>query len=190
MTAGRFHAPVLVSPHVEDGAVAVYIVSDKIAPQTAQLRTRLMKFDGTVVSDKQQSVSVPPLSSAVYQRMPMSELVPAGTDPASVFVTSDLTVDGKLVSTNLTYLVPTHEVNLPPTTIQANLQPASGGYTVRLSSPVLARDAYLNFGSLDVEPSENYVDVLPGQPIEITVKTTAPVDQVRSRPKGISLMDA
>ena len=27
--ARRFYAPVLVSPHVEDGAVKVYIVSDK-----------------------------------------------------------------------------------------------------------------------------------------------------------------
>jgi beta-mannosidase len=188
--ARRFYAPVLVSPHVEDGAVAVYIVSDKTAPETAQLRTRLMKFDGTVVSEKQQSVSVPALSSTVYQRMPLSELVPPGTDSASLFVTSDLTVDGKTVSTNLTYLVPTHEIHLPPTTVQTDVQPASGGYTVRLTSPVLARDAYLTFGSLDVDPSDNYVDLLPSQPVEITLKTTAPIDQVRSQMKVISLVDA
>jgi beta-mannosidase len=193
--ARRFYAPVLVSPHVEDGALAVYIVSDKTTAQTAQLRTRLMKFDGTVVSEKQLTVSVPALSSAVYQRMALSELVPTGTDAASVFITSDLTLDGKVVSTNLTYLAPTHEIHLPPTTIQTdvqagNVQSKTGGYTVRLSSPVLARDAYLTFGSLDVEPSDNYVDLLPGQPVEITLKTTAPIDQVRSQLKVISLVDA
>jgi beta-mannosidase len=188
--ARRFYAPVLVSPHVEDGALAVYIVSDKTTAETAQLRTRLMKFDGTVVSEKQLTVSVPALSSAVYQRMALSELVPQGTDTASVFITSDLAVDGKVVSTNLTYLVPTHEIHLPPATIQTDVQPASGGYIVRLSSPVLARDAYLTFGSLDVEPSDNYFDLLPGQPVEITLKTTAPIDQVRSQLKVISLVDA
>jgi beta-mannosidase len=188
--ARRFYAPVLVSPHVEDGAVAVYIVSDKTSAETAQLRTRLMKFDGTVVSEKQQSISVPALSSAVYQRMPLSELVPTGTDAASVFITSDLVVEGKTVSTNLTYLVPTHEIQLPAATIQTDVQPASGGYTVRLSSPVLARDAYLTFGGLDADPSDNYIDVLPGQPVEITVKTAAPIDQVRSQLKVISLVDA
>jgi len=188
--ARRFYAPVLVSPHVEDGAVAVYIVSDKTTPETAQLRTRLMKFDGTVISEKQQSVSVPALSSTVYQRMPLSELVPPGTDSASLFITSDLAVDGKIVSTNLTYLVPTHEIHLPPATVQTDVQPANGGYAVRLSSPVLARDAYLTFGSLDVEPSDNYVDVLPGQPVEITLKTRASIDQIRSQMKVISLVDA
>jgi beta-mannosidase len=188
--ARRFYAPVLVSPHVEDGAVAVYIVSDKTTPETAQLRTRLMKFDGTVVSEKQQSVSVPALSSAVYQRLPLSELVPPGTDSASLFVSSDLTVDGKIASTNFTYLVPTHEIHLPPTSIQTDVQPSAGGYTVRLSSPALARDAYLTFGSLDVEPSDNYIDLLPGQPVEITLKTTVPLDQVRSELKVVSLVDA
>jgi beta-mannosidase len=188
--ARRFYAPVLVSPHVEDGALAVYIVSDKTAAETVQLRTRLMKFDGTVVSEKNQQVRVPELSSAIYQRMPLSELVPPGIDSASVFITSDLTVDGKLVSTNLTYLVPTHEIHLPPTTIQTDVHPASGGYAMQLSSPVLARDVYLTFGSLDVEPSDNYIDLLPGQPVEITLKTTAAIDQVRSQLKVVSLVDA
>jgi hypothetical protein len=35
-----------------------------------------MKFDGTVVSEKQQQVSVAALSSAIYQRMPLSQLLP------------------------------------------------------------------------------------------------------------------
>jgi beta-mannosidase len=74
--------------------------------------------------------------------------------------------------------------------IQTDVQPTNGGYAVRLSSPVLARDAYLTFGSLDVEPSDNYVDLLPGQAVEITLKTTAPIDQVRSQLKVISLVDA
>jgi beta-mannosidase len=99
-------------------------------------------------------------------------------------------VDGRIVSTNLTYLIPTHEIHLPPTTIQTDVRPASGGYTMRLSSPVLARDAYLTFGSLDVDPSDNYIDLLPGQPAEITLKSTASVDQVRSQLKVISLVDA
>ncbi len=86
--------------------------------------------------------------------------------------------------------MPTHEIHLPSTSIQTDVQPSAGGYTVRLSSPTLARDAYLTFGSLDVEPSDNYVDVLPGQPVEITLKTTLPIDQVRSQMKVVSLVDA
>jgi beta-mannosidase len=95
-----------------------------------------------------------------------------------------------VVSRNIVYLVPTKQIHLPATTVQADVQPSIGGYTVRLSSPVLARDAYLNFGSLEVEPSDNYVDVLPGLPVEITLKTTAPIDQVKKEMKVMSLADA
>lgn len=188
--ARRFYAPVLVSPHLEDGAAAVYIVSDRTSKASGQLRTRLMKFDGTMVSEKTVPVEIPALSSAVYQRMPMSDLVPNGTDAASVFLVTDLTIDGQSVSQNMIYLVPTKQVQLPATTVQVDVQPASGGYTVRLSSPVLARDAYLSFGSLDVDASENYVDLLPKQPVEITLKTTALIDQLKQQLKVISLVDA
>ena len=188
--ARRFYAPVLVSPHLEDGQLAVYIVSDKTAQQSAQLRTRLMKFDGTVVTEKQQTVQITPLSSAVYQRLPLSELLPAGTDASAVFVASDITLGGQVVSSNVVYLSPTHEVHLPPAAIQTDVQQASGGYRVRLSSPVLARSVYLNFGALDAELSDNFMDLLPGQPVEVMVKTAAPADQLRSQLKVISLVDA
>jgi beta-mannosidase len=189
--ARRFYAPVLVSPHVEDGAVAIYIVSDKTAPESAQLRTRLMKFDGTVVSDKQQAVSVPALSSAIYQRLALSELVPSGTDASSLFLTTDLTIDGKVVSTNLIYLTPTHEVHLPPASIQTDVQPAGdGAYRVRLSSPVLARSVYLDVGSVEAELSDNFLNLLPGAPAEVLVKTSVPIAQLRSQLKVTSLADA
>ncbi len=188
--ARRFYSPVLVSPHLEDGAAAVYIVSDRTSKATGQLRTRLMKFDGTVVSEKTLPVEVPALSSEVYQTMPLSNLVPNGTDAASVFLDAELTIDGQVVSRNMAYLVPTKQVQLPATMVQADVQQTAGGYTVRLTSPVLARDAYLSFGSLDVDASDNYVDLLPKQPVEITLKTSASLDQVKQQMKVISLVDA
>ena len=47
--ARRFYAPMLVSPHVENGSLKVYIVSDRTTPQPAALRVRLMDFDGKVL---------------------------------------------------------------------------------------------------------------------------------------------
>ena len=48
--ARRFYAPLLVSPHVEDGMLAVYIVSDKTAATQAKLRLRIMDFEGHVIN--------------------------------------------------------------------------------------------------------------------------------------------
>ena len=34
---------------------------------------------------------------------------------------------------------------------------------IRITSPVLARDVYLSFGDLDVQVSDNYFNLLPGE---------------------------
>ena len=67
--ARRFYAPILVSPHVEDGSVKVYIVSDKTVSTPASLRVRLMDFDGKVLLEEKHDVSIDPLASKVYLAM-------------------------------------------------------------------------------------------------------------------------
>jgi beta-mannosidase len=59
-----------------------------------------------------------------------------------------------------------------------------------LSSKVLARDVYLTFGDLEVKPSDNYFDLLPNEPRQITLKSSATQEQLRQALKVISLVDA
>ncbi|HZD49527.1 MAG TPA: glycoside hydrolase family 2 protein, partial [Silvibacterium sp.] len=77
-----------------------------------------------------------------------------------------------------------------PAHIQTEVTPIAGGYRIRLTSPVLARSVYLSFGDLDAEPSDNYFDLLPNEPAEITVKTQAQIDALRQKLAVISLADA
>ena len=64
--ARRFYNELLVSPYQHDGTVDVYIVSDKPQVTNAQLRTRLLTFDGKSLLDSTQAVEVPAQSSQVY----------------------------------------------------------------------------------------------------------------------------
>ena len=186
--AHRFYSPVLVSPHVENGSLAVYIVSDKTTPIDGELRLRILKFDGTVVRDEKQTVHIPQLSSSVYLQLPLAEFT--GADPTQVFVAADLIANGAQLSKNLIYLTPTKSIHLPPAHIQTEVTPTEGGYRIKLTSPVLARSVYATFGDLDVDPSDNYFDLLPNEPVEITIRTMAPVDAVRKKLVVVSLVDA
>jgi beta-mannosidase len=188
--ARRFYAPVLVSPHVEDGAVAVYVVSDRMEPVAGSLRMRVISLDGTPLDDTTQAVQIPALSSQVYLRLPLSRLSGKGIDFSKVFVVADLTAAGQPVSSNLIYLMPTHDIRLPATTIASEIVPAAGGFRVRLSSKVLARSVHVTFGSLDVTPSDDYFDLIPGQPVEIAVAGAASAEALRRELKVQSLVDA
>ncbi len=189
--ARRFYSPVLVSPHVEDGSLKVYIVSDKTKATSATLRVRLMDFDGKVLLDDSHPVDVTPLSSKVYLDWPLKKVADAGgADTSRVFVVAELNAGAEQISRNLTYLAPTKEVHLKPAVLHVETTGVSGSYKVRITSPVLARSVYLSFGDLDVKVSDNYFNVLPGETIEVAVTGSAAFDALKGQMKVISLTDA
>ncbi len=190
--ARRFYAPVLVSPHAEDGALKVYIVSDKVKAEPATLLVRLMDFDGKLLLEEKHTVNVAPLASSVYLDWPLKKLTAAGaTDSSSVFVVADLTsADGIELSRNLTYLAPTKQILLIPAKLTVKTTGDNGNYKIAVTSPVLARDVYLSFGNLDVQVSDNYFDLLPGETTEITATSAATLDALQRQLKVISLTDA
>ncbi len=189
--ARRFYAPVLVSPHLEDGSVRTYVVSDKITAQPASLRVRLMDFDGKVLLEDNRDVSVDPLASKVYLDWPLAKLTQAGAaDTSRVFVVAELSSGNTQTSRNLTYLAPTKEIRLKPATLAVETTGAGGSFKIRISSPVLARSVYLSFGDLDAQVSDNYFDLLPGEAREITATSAATLDALKAQMRVISLSDA
>ncbi len=189
--ARRFYAPILISPHVENGALKIYIVSDKTDARAATLRVRLMEFDGKVLLEETHTVDVAPLSSKVYLDWPLKKLTDAGaSDTSRVFVAADLTAASEPISRNIVYLAPTKEIHLKPATLKVETAGTNGSYKIRVSSPVLARSVYLSFGDLDVNLSDNYFDLLPGETNEITVTSKATLDSLKAQLKVISLHDA
>ncbi|MGD0158136.1 MAG: glycoside hydrolase family 2 protein, partial [Terracidiphilus sp.] len=189
--ARRFYAPILVSPHVEDGALKVYIVSDKTQAEQGTLRLRLMDFQGNVLLDKTQSVEIAPQSSNVAIAWPLDKLTDVGVaDAARVIAVANLIVDGLEISRNLTYLVPVKNVQLPQAPLTAQFSGENGSFKIRITSPVLARDIYLSFGDLDAKVSDNYFDLLPGETVMIIVTSPASIENLRAQMKVISLTDA
>jgi beta-mannosidase len=189
--ARRFYSPLLVSSQVKDGNLNVFVVSDKTTSTPATLRVRIMKFDGTVVSNDTQTINVPALSSAIYIRVPVDSVTEAkGIDPADVFAAMDLMVGDKQVSSNLMYFAPTKEVHLPATHIENQFTGANGAYTLHLSSGVLARSVYVSFGDDDANLSDNYFNILPGESRDIHVESKTGIDQLKKSMNIISLADA
>ena len=189
--ARRFYSPLLVSPHVENGTLAVYVVSDKTQPVAAKLHLRILTFDGTVVLEQTTPVQLPPLSSATYINLPLTEIsARAPIALNTVVATADLLVDGHSVSSNLIYLAPTKQIQLPAASIRSQLTPAPGGFDLTLSAPVLARDVYLTLDDSSSGFSDNYLDLLPNQPVTVHIATSLTETALRTSLKITSLVDA
>lgn len=187
--ARRFYNDVVVLPHEEDGAVAVYGVSDRVSASDVSLRVRLMTMDGKVLREQELKAKLPELASTVLLRIPEAEWL-AGADAARVFLVAELREGEKTVSRNLMFFRETKDVRLEPAQLATEVSRVAGGYRVKVSSKVLARDVYVETGSVDSKVSDNYVDVLPGESAEIEVKTTAPEAEFRKELTVTSLTDA
>ncbi|MGB6265887.1 MAG: glycoside hydrolase family 2 protein [Candidatus Acidiferrales bacterium] len=190
--AARFYNDILVSPHQENGSVAVYVVSDRMASATGNLRVRVMTFDGTVLDEKSQAVQIAPLSSAVALELPMEEFLhSSGFDPTKAFLDAELTVDGKVVSSNVLLFSAVKDLALPVPEIKSEIVQQGDSYRVRLTSNVFARDVYASVADADPDAkySDNYFDLLPGQSAEIELKSKATLEQLRAALKVVSLAD-
>ena len=188
--ARRFYAPLLVSPHIDNDSLAVYIVSDQTQPTAGRLTVRLMSFTGTILHDETVPVQIPALSSRIYLQTGLAQLAPAGTDAAKVFAVADLSVEDRVVSRNLVYLRSTKQIRLPVAHIAADVMPDGDAYRVRLTSGALARSVCLSFGALDAEPSDNYFDLLPGESVDIRINGAVSPDDLRKNLTVRSLVDA
>jgi beta-mannosidase len=189
--ARRFYAPVLVSPHIEDKSLVVYVVSDKTQPEQGQLHLRIMNFSGHVIQEIFQPVVISPLASKVYLRVPLTELESKGpVDLATVFGAADLTVNEQKVSSNAVFFLPDKQLHLPQVSVNAEIAEAGDGFDVKIISPVFARDVYVSFGDADVRFSDNYFDLLSNEPVRIHVTSSSSLKDLRRQMKVVSLVDA
>ena len=89
------------------------------------------------------------------------------------------------------FLDVTHNLQLPVSPkIETTLNKTGNGYTLTVQSAQLARSVYLSFGDLDVQSSDNYFDLIPGEPVTLTLKSAATLDQIRGAMKVVSLTEA
>jgi beta-mannosidase len=151
---------------------------------------RLLDFSGTALLEQDKDVQLPAQSNAIYFTIDKADLA-AKAELRKSFLVFDLEVAGKKVSRNEVFFDATHSLDLPPKPkIETTLSKTGEDFTVTLQSSKLARSVYLSFGDLNVQVSDNYFDLLPGEPAAIRLKSSATVEQLKAALAVTSLMDA
>ncbi|MDB5088421.1 MAG: Beta-mannosidase, partial [Mucilaginibacter sp.] len=186
--AKHFFEPVLVSPHEEDGKINIYVISDRTADEDALLNVRLMDFGGKVLWSKKLNHKVKALSSQIALSIPKDELAGANYDPEKSFISVKLAnLEGALLSSNDLYFKKPKDLKYTKTTVKTDLSKQGDHYVLKLSSSALASRVEITFGDEEVSLSDNYIDVLPNEPVSISIKSQAPLEQLKKTLKIKSL---
>jgi beta-mannosidase len=189
--ARRFYSDTLISPHVEDGRVEFYVVSDRTQAEPSELRATLADFNGRTLWEKRQSVTVAPLASRSYLGVPVEELL-RGREASKVFLHCELMSGGRVVSANNLFFKPYRELSIPAPRVTTNVTREGVRLFVTLKSDTLARAVYLSAEGLEGTFSDNYFDLLPDAETRVEFRApraTSPND-LRAKLRVRTLADA
>jgi len=163
-------APVLVSPYRTDDQFKVGVVNDKLEDIQAELKMKMIDFDGKVVWEENKPVSVPANSSADYFEVNEKDFLKDKDSKNQVFVVEVYDGD-QLLSSNEFFFSPVKDLNLPKPTVESSVAAVEGGFDITLKSDKLAKNLFLTIADEDGFFSDNYFDLLPGEEVTIHLKT-------------------
>jgi beta-mannosidase len=189
--ARRFYSEILVSPHEENGALNLFVVSDRLQPAAAQLNVSLLDFEGHTLWSQQQDIEVAALNSKSYLTVPISTML-AGKDAKAVFLFTEVLVGGQPVSSNEHFFAAYKNLSVPQPQISVDAVRTRPGFKVTLSSDKLARAVYLSVRNHAGFFADNYFDLIPGKKVAVEFRTNAAMalSEFRRQLRIRSLADA
>jgi len=163
---------VLVSPYEDKIKFKVGIVNDRLEPINAELRLRLMDFDGKIIWEEASLVEIQANSSADYFDVNKYEYRYKYRKQLSRLVfTTELVENGKVLSKNSYYFLPYKELKIPQSNVEYTIAKTVSGFNIELKTDKLAKNVYLQIGDEKGFFSDNYFDLLPGDKVSINLKT-------------------
>jgi beta-mannosidase len=169
--AKRAYAPVLISPIEEQGKLKIYIVSDLLQPKKGIISLKLLDFSGNVLWQQEEPVTVKANTSASLFEMETQKLLQT-YDKTGIVLTVQFKTENRIIASNLHYFVPPKQLELVDSGIESQISWSDdkGIMTITLNSKSLAKSVYLSIPDAKGFFSDNFFDLLPGQPITITFK--------------------
>ncbi len=163
--ARRFYAPVLLSIEDVDTSMNIWVTSDQAAAWDGIVEWKLAKLSGEVLDSGQVSVALQPQESKqVFSRtfdLPFN-------DRRNVVFVCALKQGDRLVSARLATFTPNKHLELVDPQLEVAVHQDGDQAVFVLSSRALARFVELTLAGKNVIFSDNYFDVLPGSPVQVT----------------------
>jgi len=114
-----------------------------------------------------------------------------GKQRNEVVVNARFFEDGKTeVISNNYFLTRYKDIDFPKAVISKQTAVANGGFDVTVKSDVFARGVFLSINGIDNFFSDNYFDLLPGEPVIVHVTSSLSKAEFDKQLQTISISDA
>jgi beta-mannosidase len=180
--------PVIVVPDIKTGELVMYVVSDKLEDEPAELKMRILDFNGKELWSGTENVTVKANSSNIVYRKDLKKLL-KGIDPENAVLDVTLANGDKEIYRTTKYFKRTKDLNLPEPNLKIETVKTINGYRVTVSTDVLAKNVYLSFEDYDGWFTDNFFDLLPGESRSVEFQTKERIEKPADKIKVRSIRD-
>jgi len=164
--------PVLVSPFTQGDTLKVDVINDKLEPIDAELKLKLMDFNGKVVWEKNSKITVPANTSTNFFEVNKSTfLAETGNLADQTVLVCELVENENVISKNSLFFKPFKELKIEKPQVSFEIAGAAGGFDITVKTDKLAKNVYLQIGDEEGFFSDNYFDLLPAESVTIHLQS-------------------
>ncbi len=157
----ELYADLLIVPVSDQQQMTIQIVSDYLTSIRSNLIVEVFTLEGQIVSSTIFDLTIPANSSGKYMVLPLKTLL-KGTKPNQVFARLRLVNEEGELARNLHYFVSPKDLKLFTPEISFTYNPDEQSLT--LSAMHLVKGLYIYTEDGSARFSDNYFDLLPGEP--------------------------
>jgi beta-mannosidase len=191
--AKQFFAPVLVSA-VEDTtekSFSIYVSNDLRETRTGKISWQVTNVEGNSLLQGEQELEIPPGKSRCVKVVKLPENLKTHNIRDIMFWV-ELSLNGKSVSSNFASFTRPKYLELHKPDIKVDItrkEKENAVLTLTAKTPALW--VWLDMENTNARFSDNFFHILPGKPVEVTLKTDVQlfVAEIRQRLRVCSLID-
>ena len=158
----------IISSTISKGdSLKTYVISDRLKDAQVTLQIKLMDFNGRTLKEVSRSIMVGANASEAIFSVLESEFI-KGQDSKSMVLQTKVIEGGKEIASNTYYFQKPKDLNLTKPAIEYTLTKSGATYTVNFKTNTLARHVRIAVGEENIIFSDNYFDLMPGDPKSIT----------------------
>jgi beta-mannosidase len=168
-------AETLISPVIEDDALNVYVISDKTKNYNATLELKLMDFEGNILWNLNDEITIKALASEVAFSMSLPKLL-KNHNPSSVVFVAEVLSGSEQICRNLLYFEKVKDLQLPKADPEVKVAKVGESYKLNITSEKLIKNLYLELPGAEGRFDKNFFDVLPGDSVVVFYQTTERIE--------------
>ncbi len=172
----------------ENGKIRIYGISDLMNIQKGILTMKIIDFKGNVIWEKAVKTQLPANTSAVIFEAD-SAVFFSKIDRTQCMMVTTFESDKKVVDTDYHYFTKVKNLELLNPGINLDIQETSDNYSVTIHSKNLAKNLFLSSTNSEVQFSDNFMDILPGQSVTVTCPKTIGFEEFKRGLKYLTVYE-